>query len=66
MITDITKKEIKTLETLFLPAQKSYLQTTAQLHENNIMGQLLLQIKQYYTLNNIPLHMECIDISHHG
>ncbi len=65
-LAKITKKEIKTLETLFLPAQKSYLQTTAQLHENNIMDQLLLQIKQYYALNNIPLHMECIDISHHG
>jgi excinuclease UvrABC nuclease subunit len=65
-LAKITKKEIKILETLFVPAQKSYLQTTAQLYENNIMDQLLFQIQNAYDLKNIPLQMECIDISHHG
>lgn len=62
----ITQKDISTLESFFKPVQKSYLQTTASLHENNIMDQLLVQIKQSYDLKNIPLQIECIDISHHG
>lgn len=61
----ITQKDIATLESFFIPVQKSYLQTTANLHENNIMDQLLLQIQHSYALNNIPLQIECIDISHH-
>lgn len=45
-------------------AQDSYVQSTAYLSEDNLMDQLLLEIQSNYELNRIPLHMECIDISH--
>lgn len=45
-------------------ATSSYINTTVNLHENNLMEQLLSDLQTSYDLQRIPLHMECIDISH--
>ncbi len=60
----LSKKELAMLGELFETVQASYLQSTANLSEDNIMDQLLVEIQQSYDLSRIPLHMECIDISH--
>jgi excinuclease UvrABC nuclease subunit len=60
----LSKKDIQVLQALIATAQDSYVQSTAQLSEENLMDQLLLEIQATYALTRIPLHMECIDISH--
>jgi len=60
----LTKKERSSLDELFATAQKSYLQSTAHLSQDNLMEQLLVELQTSYDLSRIPLHMECIDISH--
>jgi excinuclease ABC subunit C len=65
-LSKISKTELITLQALITTAQQSYLQSTAHLNEENLMEQMLVALQQSYQLTRIPLHMECIDISHLG
>lgn len=60
----LRKKDLQQLNELAETAQQSYIATTVNLHEQNVMEQLLMTLQDTYHLKHIPLHMECIDISH--